>query len=56
MASDVNNLARVLWDLGDLKGARECIERALEIWRHVYGEQHPNTQTALHNLKALEGE
>ncbi len=41
VAIDLNNLAGVLQDQGDLAGARERFERALEIDEAAYGPDHP---------------
>ncbi len=46
----LNNLGRVLYDLGDLTGARAAFERALAIAEAVYGPEHPNVATAVNNL------
>ena len=40
--------------MGDLDGAREYFERAVSIFRQVYGEDPPRTQTVLASLKALD--
>ena len=46
----MNNLGGVLWELGDLEGARGCFERALGIDEAVYGQDHPNVATGVNNL------
>lgn len=53
VARDVNNLASVLKDLGDLAQARALFERALAIIRKFLGDDHPNTKTVLRNLESL---
>jgi Tetratricopeptide repeat len=51
----LNNLGRVLRDLGDLAGARAAFERALAIWERVFGPDHPSTRKARGNLESLGG-
>jgi tetratricopeptide (TPR) repeat protein len=53
VARDVNNLAGVLQDLGDLAGARQGFERALAIDEAAYGPDHPHTVTIAKNLRSL---
>ena len=50
MATDVNNLGRVLQDLGDLAGARAAFERALAIDEAAFGPDHPNVAIRVNNL------
>ncbi|HVS41319.1 MAG TPA: FxSxx-COOH system tetratricopeptide repeat protein [Candidatus Dormibacteraeota bacterium] len=50
VAGIVNNLARVLHDLGDLAGARRLFERALAIDEAAYGPHHPDVATDVNNL------
>ncbi|MGH9845547.1 MAG: tetratricopeptide repeat protein, partial [Blastocatellia bacterium] len=53
VARDVNNLASVLKDLGDLASARQLFERALAIFTQFLGAEHPNTQIVRRNLESL---
>ncbi|MGH9934765.1 MAG: FxSxx-COOH system tetratricopeptide repeat protein [Blastocatellia bacterium] len=53
VAIDVNNLASVLQDLGDLAQARKLYERSLAIFRKFLGDDHPNTRTVRSNLETL---
>ena len=46
-------MARILQDLGDLKGAKEHYERALTIFQKSLGENHPSTATVRNNLELL---
>ncbi|MCD4845337.1 MAG: tetratricopeptide repeat protein [Methanosarcinales archaeon] len=62
VAAFVNNLGRILHDLGDLQGAKGNIERALEIGEAAYAPNHPkvaicvnNLGRVLHDLGDLEG-
>jgi hypothetical protein len=41
VATVLNNLGRMLADLGDLAGARPHLERALAIDETTYGQGHP---------------
>ena len=50
MATDVNNLGRVLKELGDLPGAKAAYERALKIDEKAFGPDHPNVATGVNNL------
>ena len=50
VATDLNNLGMVLRDLGDYKGAKLKLERALAIDEKVYGPEHPSVATNLNNL------
>ena len=45
-----NNLGYHLWMIADLEGARGAFERALGIWEHVLGPDHPNVASAVNNL------
>jgi len=54
VATDVNNLGGVLEDLGDLAGARKSYERALKIFQHFLGEDHPKTKLVRKNLESLQ--
>jgi tetratricopeptide (TPR) repeat protein len=50
VAIRVNNLARVLHNLGDLAEARRGFERALAIDAAAYGPHHPSVATLVNNL------
>jgi tetratricopeptide (TPR) repeat protein len=52
-AMSFNNLARLLWDRGDLAGAQPLFERALAIREKVLGPEHPHTAASLNNLASL---
>ena len=49
-AYSLNNLAVLLKDCGNLKGARPLFERALAIWEKALGPAHPDTTASLNNL------
>ena len=52
-----SNLALVLRDSGDYQGARELLEKALKVFLHSLGENHPYTtgvQSRLDSLDQLE--
>ena len=49
-ATGLNAHACVLWDHGDLAGARPRFERALAISEKTRGPNHPDTATFLNNL------
>ncbi len=53
VARDVSNLGSVLYDLGDLAGARAAYERALAIFEAMLGVDHPNTRIVRGNLASL---
>ncbi|PXF60998.1 MAG: hypothetical protein C4B59_06525 [Candidatus Methanogaster sp.] len=53
VAIRVNNLGRVLQDLGNLPAAKECFERALAIDEEVYGSDHPNVAIRVNNLGSV---
>lgn len=53
MAAIGSNPCSVLQALGDLQGAKEHFERALEIFRKFLGEEHPFTATVRDNLESL---
>jgi tetratricopeptide (TPR) repeat protein len=53
VAIRVNNLGRVLKDLGDLPGAKAKFERAFVIDEAAYGPNHPNVATAVNNLGSV---
>ncbi|NMC84326.1 MAG: tetratricopeptide repeat protein, partial [Anaerolineaceae bacterium] len=50
VARDVNDLGRVLRELGDLAGAKQCFKRALAIAMEAYGTDHPNVAWIVYNL------
>lgn len=53
VATRLNNLGRVLQDLGDMAGARSCYDRALAIDEKAYGPDHRNVAVRLNNLGTL---
>ncbi|PKB85619.1 MAG: hypothetical protein DSY78_03815 [Chloroflexi bacterium] len=53
IAIRLNNLGRLLGELGDLKGARDYLERAVDIASKSLGEEHPNTVLIRRNLESL---
>jgi tetratricopeptide (TPR) repeat protein len=53
VAADLNNLAQVLRDLGQLQQARPLQERALAIDEAALGPDHPNVATHLNNLALI---
>ena len=48
-----DDLAGLLWDQGDLAGARPLYERALAIFEKALGPEHPDTARSLNNLASL---
>jgi hypothetical protein len=54
VAIRLNNLGRLLQDLGEIDAARAHMCRALEINRTVLGEDHPSTKRVRENLAALD--
>jgi tetratricopeptide (TPR) repeat protein len=52
-AASLNNLARVLWDEGDLAGAQPLFERSLAIRERTLGPDHARTAATLNNLSSL---
>ncbi len=48
-----NNLAGVLWDQGDLDGARALYDEVVEAHKEVLGERHPDTLASKNNLAGL---
>ncbi len=54
LAVDLNNLGRLLYDLGDLAAAGEPYRRALAMWQRQGDDA--NTALALRNLAALAGQ
>jgi tetratricopeptide (TPR) repeat protein len=53
VAIRINNLGRVLQDLGDLEGAKAAYERALRIDEATYGWDHAYVATAVNNLGSV---
>ena len=49
-ATSFNNLAAVLHEEGDLKQAKEHLERTLDIMLQKLGAQHPSVPTSYYNL------
>jgi GTPase SAR1 family protein len=54
IATLINNLGYVMSDLGDAKKAIEYITKALEIFKAIYGVDHPSTKTVQINLDSLQ--
>jgi len=52
-ADALNNLGMVLQDLGDLAGAKENYERALEIDEAAFGSDHPRVARDVNNLGSV---
>lgn len=52
-AECLNNLAAVLYDQGDLGGARPLFERALAIRETHLSADHPDTAQSAHNLASV---
>jgi tetratricopeptide (TPR) repeat protein len=50
VASAINNLGRVLKDLGDLVGARAAFDRALTTYEQSLGLEHPYVASVVDNL------
>ena len=54
VAASLHELAGVLKAQGDLQGARERLERSLEIKARVHGtEEHPDVAASLHELAGV---
>ena len=53
VATDLNNLARILQDLGQPEQARPLQERALAIAEAAYGPDHPDVAADLNNLATI---
>ncbi|MDX2041496.1 MAG: tetratricopeptide repeat protein [Acidobacteriota bacterium] len=53
VARDLNNLALVLKDLGELQNARDLLERSLKISEAAFGTNHPKVATSLNNLAGV---
>jgi tetratricopeptide (TPR) repeat protein len=49
-ALSLNNLAVMLWDLGELAAARHLLKRAVAINEWLLGPDHPETVTSLYSL------
>ncbi len=56
IAKDQSNLALVLQELGDLAGAKRLLIHSYEAFKHLLGEDHPNTLTVKGNLEMVESE
>jgi len=50
VATSYNNLGMVYQEKGDLDKAIELHSKALEIWRGLFGEKHPDAATSYNNL------
>jgi hypothetical protein len=53
VATTVNNLGWVLWEMGDLSGAKACFEGALAIGVTGRGTNDPTVATYSENLNLL---
>ena len=53
VATDLNNLAQILQDLGQPEATRPLQERALAIDEAAYGPDHPRVATDLNNLAQI---
>jgi CHAT domain-containing protein/Tfp pilus assembly protein PilF len=53
LASSLNNLASLLYTVGDYAGARPLYERALAVQEKALGPDHPDIATSLDNLASL---
>eukprot|EP00808_Paulinella_micropora_P011515 g70249.t1 len=49
----VDEVGRLIQDLGDVKGAEEFVRRSLEAREKMLGPEHPNTLTSANNLATL---
>ena len=54
VATDADNIGRILQDQGDLAGALTYIQRALRILRATYGPGNPLTKGVSEHLAILE--
>ena len=54
VATDLNNLGRLLQDTNRLAEAEPLMSRALAIFEASFGPDHPSTAIARDNLVALE--
>ena len=52
-ATTLGNLAGVLRNLGDYEAAKEGYQKALEIYKKHYGEDHVQYATTLGNLSVV---
>lgn len=52
VATTLNNLGLVYYQLGQIVRARSYVERAYTIFKKIYGEEHPDTKNAKLGLKA----
>jgi len=50
VATSLNDLGSLLWNMGDLAGARPLFERALAIREKVFGPDHENVAKTLDGL------
>ena len=53
VAAEINNIAGVLRDLGDMEGAREGYQRAMEIDEAVFGADSPMVAIRANNLAGI---
>jgi tetratricopeptide (TPR) repeat protein len=53
VGTDLNNLAQIWQDLGQLERARPLAERALAITEAAHGPDHPTVGTRLNNLAVI---
>ena len=53
VARDINNLGRVLKELGDVAGASAAFERALVIYEKLLPANYPSTRKVRMNLDEL---
>jgi len=54
VATDANNIGRILQDQGDLTGASPYLQRALRIFQATYGPDNPQTKAVGANLATLQ--
>lgn len=52
-ASALNNLALIQKNRGDFEAASALYSEAVDVYKLVYGENHPSTALAIHNTAAL---
>ena len=55
-AGSLNELGELLFEAGDLHGARTQLERALVLRQETLGPRHPETAESLNDLGLVEGE
>lgn len=53
MAACLNNLAGLLYSLGNYEAARPFYDRALAIYEKRFGPEHPATATSLNHMGRL---